>query len=181
MKNIKILAGIFLIVTAFTFTSCTNEPIDSAINLDDFGNPTGGVGSSGYYIKVTQDGAAKQWTTTQASYFSLGTGTKSLIIQGANGTTSISLHITNDSGNTVPVAVYPLKWVSIGCGYTEGANIFSSDYSDFNTSAGNITITELNTTNKTVKGTFNFIGKDNAMTSTKVFTNGEFSVKYIDQ
>ena len=178
MKNIKFLAGIFLIVTFF---SCTNEPIDSAIDLGASGNPTGDVGSLGYYIKVTQDGAAKQWTTTQASYFSLGTGTKSLIIQGANGTTSISLHITNDSGNTVPVAVYPLEWVSIGCGYTEGANIFSSDYSDFNTSAGNITITELNTTNKTVKGTFNFIGKDNAMTSTKVFTNGEFSVKYIDQ
>ena len=182
MKNIKFLVGIFLILTAFTFTSCTTEPIDSAIDLDTFNPPTGGGGSStGFYIKVTQDGVAKQWTTTQASYFSLSAGTKSLIIQGANGTTSMSLHITNDTGNTIPVATYPLEWVSVGCGYTEGANIFSSDYSDFNTSAGNIVITEFDTTNKIVKGTFNFTGKDDAMTSTKVFTNGEFSVKYVDQ
>ena len=36
MKNIKFLAGLFLIVTAFTFTSCVNEPIDPAIDLGDF-------------------------------------------------------------------------------------------------------------------------------------------------
>ena len=33
MKNIKFLAGLFLIFTAFTFTSCDNEPIDPEIDL----------------------------------------------------------------------------------------------------------------------------------------------------
>ena len=36
MNKIKLIAGIFLILFAFTFTSCENEPIDGAINLDDF-------------------------------------------------------------------------------------------------------------------------------------------------
>jgi len=36
MTKIKLIAGIFLLLTAFTFTSCENEPIDSALNLDDF-------------------------------------------------------------------------------------------------------------------------------------------------
>lgn len=47
MKNIKLIAGIFLILTSFTFTSCENEPIDSAINLDD--NNGGGGTSTGDY------------------------------------------------------------------------------------------------------------------------------------
>lgn len=38
MNKIKLIAGIFLIFSAFTFTSCENEPIDSALNLDDFNN-----------------------------------------------------------------------------------------------------------------------------------------------
>ena len=38
MKNIKLLAGILLILTAFT--SCDIEPIDGAINPDDFENPS---------------------------------------------------------------------------------------------------------------------------------------------
>lgn len=45
MKNIKLVAGIFLILTAFTFTSCETEPIDSAINLDDFNQVTSVSGS----------------------------------------------------------------------------------------------------------------------------------------
>ena len=37
MKNFKIFGSLLLLITAFTFTSCENEPIDSAINLEDFG------------------------------------------------------------------------------------------------------------------------------------------------
>jgi hypothetical protein len=47
MKNIKLIAGLFLIFTSFTFTSCDIEPIDSAIDLDDF-NPVTSV--SGSYL-----------------------------------------------------------------------------------------------------------------------------------
>ena len=37
MNKIKILGRIILIFTMFTFNSCDVEPIDSAINIDDFG------------------------------------------------------------------------------------------------------------------------------------------------
>lgn len=186
MKKIKFLTAALFLFAAFGLVSCTadNEPIDPAIDLGGGGGGgggNGGGGSSTYYIKVLQDGVQKQWTTTQASVFSLGTNTKSLLILGSDGSTSMNLHLTNENGNTIPVGVYPLEWTTIGCGYTEGANIFSSDYSDFSTSAGNITITEFDTVNLTVKGVFNFTGKNDGMTISKVFTNGEFFVKYVNQ
>ena len=49
MKNIKLVACLFFILTAFTFTSCENEPIDSAINLDDFNNGGGGTSTGDYW------------------------------------------------------------------------------------------------------------------------------------
>ena len=58
MKNIKILAGILLILTAFT--SCDIEPIDSAINLDDFGNPTTGP------MVFKADFSGETWNATTA-------------------------------------------------------------------------------------------------------------------
>ena len=42
MKNCRLVIGLFLILTACFFTSCENEPIDSAINIDDFNNPPNG-------------------------------------------------------------------------------------------------------------------------------------------
>ena len=309
MKNIKLLAGIFLIVTFF---SCTNEPIDSAINLDDFGgnnnqpavfkadfsgttwtattyqavissnsiqivgtkpngdtfafmiegnavgnyaansnlltftpsgsefgywsvnnsNPAENTGSisitnidtvnkkisgtfvykgywsdttttsilpvqftngvftnipytsstpppSNYYVRATQDGVAKDWSTAiTASYVLPAPNARSLDIIGLNGASSIGLHISNDTGAAITTGVYPFVFVSVGCNYSEGTTMFSTDYSNSTISSGNITITEFDTTSKTIKGTFNFTGKDNAMTSSKVFTNGEFYVHY---
>lgn len=46
MKNLRILFGIFLVLTAFTFTSCDNEPIDSEIDLGN-GGGNGGGGNNG--------------------------------------------------------------------------------------------------------------------------------------
>ena len=47
MKSIKLLAGLFLIFAAFTFTSCENEPIDSSIELNNGGNNGGGNNGGG--------------------------------------------------------------------------------------------------------------------------------------
>jgi hypothetical protein len=55
----------------------------------------------------------------------------------------------------------------------------SSDYFDSTASLGKITITEFNETNKTIKGTFNFVGKNEENTISKAFSNGEFFIKYI--
>lgn len=45
MKNIKFLAALLVLFSLFTFISCENEPIDSALSLDDF-DPTCSAPSS---------------------------------------------------------------------------------------------------------------------------------------
>lgn len=169
MNFIKFITVFFF--ASVLITSCENEPVNSS-SLP--GTDNGGGTTTGYYFRVTKDGVVKQWSTVQAVNT---TALNSFVLSAADPTTSINL-ILFDVSN---VGVYNLSFAEKSCVYTEGTNIFSSDYSDFNTSAGNITITELNKTNKTIKGTFNFIGKNQALTSTKVFTKGEFFIKYTVQ
>ena len=133
-----------------------------------------GVPARKYYIKVTKDGVEKKWSTVLAIK---STNLDSFLLSAADASTSMGLILYN----APKIDVYNLTWAEKSCTYTEGTNIFSSDYSDFTTSAGNIAITELNKTDKTIKGTFNFIGKNEAMTVTKVFTKGEFFLKYSEQ
>lgn len=171
MNFIKFITVFFF--ASVLITSCENEPVDISL-LPDNGGGTGGGTTTGYYFKVTKDGVVKQWSTVQAVNTTV---LNSFIITAADTSTSMSLVLFDVS----KIGVYNLSWAEKSCIYTEGTNIFSSDYSDFNTSAGNITITELNKTNKTIKGTFNFIGKNQEMTSTKVFTKGEFFATYTVQ
>ena len=171
MNFIKFITVFFF--ASVLLTSCEIEPVDSSL-LPDNGGATGGGTTTGYYLKVTKDGVVKQWSTVQAVNTTV---LNSFIISAADSSTSMSLVLFDVS----TTGVYNLSWAEKSCIYTEGTNIFSSDYSDFNTSAGNITITELNKTKKTIKGTFNFIGKNQAMSATKVFTKGEFFTTYTEQ
>lgn len=171
MKFIKFITVFFF--ASLLFTSCENEPVDRSL-LPDNGGGAGGGTTTGNYLKVTKDGVAKQWSTVQAVNT---TALNSFALSAADSSASMSLVLFGVSS----VGVYNLSFVEKSCIYTEGTNVFSSDYSDFNTSAGNITITELNKTNKTIKGTFNFIGKNQAMTAIKVFTKGEFFTTYTVQ
>ena len=169
MKNFRGLVSVFIIIIfTFSLNSCAIEPVE----LPETNN--GGGTTTGYYVKVTKDGVVKQWKTLQGINT---TPLNAFILTGADSTSSMSLVLFNVSD----VGVYNLNFAEISCNYTEGTTIFSSNYSDFSNSAGNVTITELNKTNKTIKGTFNFIGKNDAMTSTKVFTKGEFFIKYTVQ
>lgn len=171
MNLIKFITVLFLFFTSVLITSCENEPVDSS-SLS--GTDNGGGTATGYYLKVTKDGVVKQWSTVLAVKAAT---LDSFLLSAGDASTSMNLVLYDVS----KIGVYNLDWAKKSCAYTEGTSIFSSDYSDFTTGAGNITITELNKTNKTIKGTFNFIGKNQEMTSTKVFTKGEFFVKYTVQ
>lgn len=174
MNKIKFLAVTFLLFSSVLFTSCDDEPIDPALNYEAVNNGGGNSGGevTTYSIKVTQDGVSKQWNTTQAIYIK---SFDAMTITGSNGSTSMTLFLASG----IESKVYPFDSKDVAGGYTENANIYSSDFDD--NSQGNITVTELNKTNKTIKGTFNFIGKNEDMTVSKVFTNGEFFVKYSEQ
>lgn len=188
IKEMNLIKHISIFLFAvFLFASCEYEPVDkSALNSSSNtvgtttggtttgGTTSGGATTAGYYIKVTKDGALLQWSTIQAVNVA---ALNSFLISGATPSSSITLTMFD-----VPkTGVFKLSYAQISCTYIEGMTFYNSNYSDFTESVGDITVTELNKTNKTIKGTFNFIGKNDPMTATKVFTKGEFFVKYTEQ
>lgn len=167
MKLIKSINVLFLLFASVLITSCENEPVGGSLS----GSGNGGGNTTGYYLRVTVDGSVKQWSTFQAKNFAI---LNTFAIISSDGSISMNLNLHNVSD----VGVYNLSWAEISCVYIDGTTFYTSDYDDLTTSPGNITITELDKINKTIKGTFNFIGKNQTMTSTKVFTKGEFFMKY---
>ena len=180
MKTLHYFSVLLLLLAVFTFSSCENEPIDSAL-LDSINNgggtgggTGGGGGTTGYYFRVKKDGVLKQFTSTEVIN---SLDLNSFVFLGAENTNSLSLTLFDISAP----GIYQLDYVAVSCAYTEGLTIYNSNYLDGTASPGNVTILEINRTNKTIKGTFNFIGKNEALTSSRVFTNGEFYLKYTEQ
>lgn len=167
-----------MLFSIILITSCENEPIDSALldSIDnnggtvDDGGTNGGSGTTGSYIKVTTDGVVKKWKIINTLL-----SNESLIVTSNDGLTSMNLSIDEFIG----VASYNFDYISVTCNYIDTIGALSSDYFDSTASLGKITITEFNETNKTIKGTFNFVGKNEENTISKAFTNGEFFTKYI--
>ena len=169
MKSIKRISFLVVIAITFILNSCSNEPIDPTID------PT--ANNSSYYVKFKMDGVQKTYTSTQASFLNVGPmGTLSIV--GIEGLNSMNLHVMDQTVTVVGEGTYPLEWTNVGCDFIEGSANYASDYQDFTTSAGNIVIDEKNTSNRTVKGTFSFVGKNDNMTLTRNFTEGEFFVRY---
>ena len=186
MKVLKFLSVLFILFSLFTITSCVNEPLDPALldSVDNGGGTdgggtggggtgTGGGTTTGYYLRVKKDGVLKQYTSIEALNTRL---LNSFIISGDEGANTLIFTLLDVS----TIGVYEYSWAEISCSYTEGSTEYNTNYSDLTTSTGNITISEINRTNKTIKGTFNFIGKNEALSVPKVFTNGEFFLKYIE-
>ncbi|WP_445452326.1 fibronectin type III domain-containing protein [Flavobacterium sp. 25HG05S-40] len=115
MNKIKVLTGLFLILTSFTFTSCEIEPIDPNLNPDDFGGcdaPTALVASEFNNSTVTLTWSAgndeTSWTVEYGiEGFVLGTGTTvstsnpTVIITGLNSNNSYSFYVKSDCSATL--------------------------------------------------------------------------------
>jgi hypothetical protein len=113
MKNIKFLTGLFLIFTTITFNSCETEPIDSAINLDDFNQPTctapsafqasNFINSNSISLSWVAGGEEAAWTIEYgAQGFALGTGTSVIstattyVVTGLNASNSYSFYLKSN-------------------------------------------------------------------------------------
>ena len=112
MKNYKILIGLFFILTAFTFTSCENEPIDSAIDLDDFNQqcdvPTAFqasnfINNNSVSLSWVAGGDEAEWTVQYGIQgFVLGTGTSVIantttyVLTGLNSSNSYSFYLKSN-------------------------------------------------------------------------------------
>ena len=173
MKNIKLIAGILLILTAFTFSSCENEPIDGAINPADFDNPTGGGA-----MVFKADFSGSTWNATEA--------------QAVVSTNFISIGATKADGSTFAILVnatgpgtYPANENIVT--YTAAGSEFgywSLNQESPTENTGSVIITSVDTVNHTVSGTFQFRGYWSDMTNTNIlavdFTNGVFTnIPYI--
>ncbi|MEW5675215.1 DUF6252 family protein [Flavobacterium enshiense] len=181
MKKINLIALFAVMIAAVSFVSCSGdiEPLDPALSGDTTGGGNTGGGNTGggsgtYYVKAKVDGVQKQWTGStqiQAQF-----ADDMFILLASNGSETMSLGIISD--DAIAPNTYQLEFGGVTGVYTLGTESFSSSYDDFTTSPGNIQVVDLNSTNRTIKGKFTFIGKNNAMTVSKNVTEGEFFVQY---
>lgn len=175
MKSIKFLTGLFLIFTVFTFTSCDNEPIDPAIDLNNNGN---GNGANAVVFKANFSG--NDWTTSNAQ--AIISGNMIQIVGMKSNGESFGFLIEGSAVGTYPANENILAFNPAGSEY--GYWSINTENPEENT--GSITITSINPTSKTISGTFNFKGywsdDDNTSILPILFNNGVFqNIPYITQ
>ena len=173
MKKLNLLSSIYILFAIFTLHSCDVEPLGSGV-INDGSTPGPGTGpvTNGNF-KVNFDG---QTFVGFQNVASIGVG-------------GISVASVNDQGNAftfiIPgfaVGSYPAPNMSLAAYSPLGGFPFASidpdDDSDFPSTAS-YNITELDTINKTISGTFEFKGfqsnTDLEVVATKLFTNGIFT------
>ena len=188
MNKQKLASSIVLLFSLFLMVSCTNEPVDptlaaqlAAANAATTSGVTIGGTTATYYVKAQVDGVQKEWDFCAAQFTNMNLLITGIDSPTSSNFTSVAITVINDvsSGSTsISTGVYPLSAFA-NCGFSDvGNNSYNSTYSNLTYSPGNITITQIDTVNKTVKGTFSFIGKSQS-SGTKQFTNGEFFVNYL--
>jgi hypothetical protein len=174
MNKIKLIAGIFLILTSFTFTSCENEPIDSAIDLGDFEGPTGGP----MVFKADFGGAT--WNASQAQAL-VGGNYISIVAFKPDGSNFTFMVEANTTG-TFPANTNILAYTPASSEY----GYWSVNFENESENTGSIIITNIDTVNKTISGTFSYKGYWSDTTISSIipvqFTNGVFNnVPFITQ
>ncbi len=171
MKNIKLVAGIFLIFTAFNFTSCETEPIDSAIDLDDFA-PIGGGNAGTFTAKIGSDVFNAEQILAELSGSAFGPEMNIVGIM-PNGK-SMGIQLINPAVGTFTASTTFETLLFFQ--YTEdltGTNSFSSFDSATSTSTGTFTITQYDIAAKKISGTFSFTGYNSSSASnTRQITEG---------
>ncbi|WNM18654.1 DUF6252 family protein [Flavobacterium capsici] len=153
MKNIKIIGSLLLLFTAITFTSCDNEPIDPAINLDDFG---GGNTPGVFTAKIgSENFNANQ--LIDADYTDTSFGTQLSIVGLTSTGKTMTIIVMNPTVGTRTASSNLSTLLSFD--YAASANDM---YSSLNASTsqynGTLTITEFNLSTKKISGTFSYTG-----------------------
>jgi hypothetical protein len=179
MKKIKSLSAILILITtiSFGFLSCDNEPIDPAIDLNNpntgGGNGNGGGSGGNTTALFKADFNGQTWTATN-TIADISGGAISIIGLKANGQTfGFTL-------NGVTTGTYPANQNLLA--YSNGVSQYGYLGLNINNPAenlGSVIVTNINTTAKTISGTFSFKGYWTDTTVTNVppiqFTNGVFT------
>ncbi len=174
---------IIAILFTFFFASCEIEPIDPAINLDDFQNPTNPNNPNNPENPAAVFKADFNGTTWVAEQVEAQIGGDYITIGAIRGTQEEGFGIIVEANQ---IGTYPANTNLISY------NPPSSEYGywganpeDENENTGSITITNIDTVNHTISGTFTFKGywsdADVDTVEPIQFTNGVFTnIPYTD-
>ena len=164
MSKIKILAGIFLFLTSFTFTSCDNEPIDPNIDLEEFNG--GGNSTGAFTAKVGTDNFnANQ--LIEAEYVNTAFGTQLNIVGVSSTGKTMSIIVHNPTIGTRNASSDLSSLLSFS--YASSANdLYSNINSATSQYSGTLTITEFNLTTKKLSGTFSYTAYGALSSSTQI-------------
>jgi hypothetical protein len=179
MKKIKALKAIILILTAFTFsfTSCDNEPIDPLIDLGTIntggGNGNGGGTGGNTTASFKADFSGQTWTAT-TTLAEISGGAINIIGLKSNGQT-FGFTLIGSTTGTYQASQNLLA-------YSDGVSQYgylALNIDNPTENLGSVIVTNINTTAKTISGTFAFKGYWTNTTVTNVapiqFTNGVFT------
>lgn len=174
MNKIKFITAFMLLFSMVTFTSCENEPIDSAINLDDFNNGGNNGNTTGVYTAtIGEDSFNAQ--VIQAEYSDSAFGPEMNISGVMQNGKVMNIQIINPIVGTRAANMEFSTLLFFQ--YASSLNdVYSSVNNTTSTSSGTITITSLNLTTKKISGTFSFTGYGAQNSATqKQITNGVFT------
>ncbi|MEN9323011.1 MAG: hypothetical protein RL699_791 [Bacteroidota bacterium] len=165
MKRIASFALFGTLLLALTFSSCENEPVDSAINLNPVEPPVLPAA-----FRANFDGQ-----TYIATQFNAVMNAGVLSISAYRGTQLQSFTL---SINGTTTGIYPANLNNVTYSAGTGAPIFQSiNPADAAADTGQVIITAVDEVNHTVSGTFSCTGyyDDGTAVTTKTFTNGVFT------
>lgn len=130
--------------------------------------------TGGYYLRMKVNGSLVTYVlgNTTTAYNS----TNFLIFSDIDLNNDFRLEIFDPTG--IGTYAYANPALDVQCIYKENNTTFTSSYPDFTESTGSVIITEINTANQTIKGTFTFVGKNDDMTQSRTITQGEFYLPY---
>lgn len=168
MKKLNLLSAFMLLFTAIGFTSCDSEPVDPLL-IGNEEEPTGPA-----IFKVDFSGAT--YTADEAQAVVTGS---SIMISGikANGST-FAIMVPGTTTGTYDGGGVQFPMMSYKPTLTSPFMYTNVDPSlEIEDPSGSVTITSINTTAKTISGTFNFTGywgDETANQPNIAFTNGTF-------
>ncbi len=182
MNKQKLASSIVLLFSLFLMVSCTNEPVDPAVATQlAAANATANSGTTttgGSLFKADFSGSTWNADSYQATMSS-----NQIQINGikTNGEGFV-FTVNSSSVGTYPANVNILSYNPAGSLYGYSSNNVNNPTED----TGSITISNIDTVNKTISGTFNFKGywTNNSVNNILpiVFQNGVFqNVPYTNQ
>lgn len=173
MRILKTAPQLILLFIATLIASCTYEPVDGNVEPDP---DSGGNAESGVF-KADFNGST--WTAKETEAIISGNFIQIAAINSKGENFGIMIE-----GSTAGTYAANVNIVSYSPAGTEYGYLAINDNNP-NENTGSVIITSINTTNKTISGTFHFKGYWSDVPNTKAsitFTNGVFKdIPYITQ